>query len=112
MVAPEFQITNASTIVGISNLIAYALYAEQSVDGPAGFSQIRIDLGDYEALAADPDALLDRIDLVFFAGDMGADIRAIIRDALLPLEADLPARARVALYLALISPAQAISGGS
>jgi uncharacterized protein (DUF1800 family) len=112
LVAPEFQITNASTVVGVSNLIAYALYAEQSVDGPDGFSRIHIDLGEYEALAADPDALLDRIDLVFFAGDMGADTRAIIRDALLPLEADLPARTRVALYLALISPDQAISGGS
>ncbi|MEM8769333.1 MAG: DUF1800 family protein, partial [Pseudomonadota bacterium] len=44
LVAPEFQITNDATIVGMTNLIAYSLFAEQSVDTPEGLADIRIDL--------------------------------------------------------------------
>ncbi|MCB1685620.1 MAG: DUF1800 domain-containing protein [Pseudomonadales bacterium] len=112
LVAPEFQITNASTIVGMTNLLAYALYGAGSIDTPPGFSTIRLDLSEYEGLAADPEALLDRIDLVFFAGELDAATRGVISDAITPVGADLPGRVRLALYLALSSPAYAVSGGA
>lgn len=111
LVAPEFQITNASTIVGVTNLLAYALFGDVSIDTPDGFTTIGLDLLDYEALADDPDALLDRIDLVFFAGAMDAGTRQVILDAIQPLAADVAVRTRLALYLALSSPAYAVLGG-
>jgi uncharacterized protein (DUF1800 family) len=111
LVAPEFQITNASTIVGVTNLLAYALFGEVSVETPEGFTDITLDLSDYEALADDPDALLDRIDLVFFAGGMDDATREAIRDAIAPVGADPGIRTRLALYLALASPAYAVQGG-
>ncbi len=45
MAGPEFQITNASTIIGVTNLMAYALYSDQSIDTPDGFTTIKPDLG-------------------------------------------------------------------
>lgn len=110
LAAPEFQITDASTIAGMTNLIAYALFSEQSIDTPAGFANITLDLSDFEALADDPDALIERIDLVFFAGSMDSVTRSAIRTALQPLAGDLRLRTQVALYLALASPAYAIQG--
>jgi uncharacterized protein (DUF1800 family) len=111
LVAPEFQITNASTIVGITNLLAYALFGEVSIETPEGFTDITVDLTDYEALADDPDALLDRIELVFFPGGMDDGTREAIRDAIEPVGADPGVRTRLALYLALASPAYAVRGG-
>jgi len=110
LVAPEFQITNDSTIAGMTNLIAYALFGEQSIDTPDGFADITLDLSAYEALAGEPDALLDRIDLVFFAGAMDGVTRNAIATALEPLGGDLTLRTQVALYLALASPAYAVQG--
>jgi uncharacterized protein (DUF1800 family) len=110
LTAPEFQITDASTIAGMTNLIAYALFGEQSIDTPEGFADIGLDLTEYEDLADDPDALLDRIDLVFFAGAMDSATRSAILTALQPLGGDLRIRTQVALYLALASPAYAVQG--
>ena len=108
--APEFQITDASTIAGMSNLVAYSLFSEQAIDTPDGFADLTLDLTDYENLAADPAALLDRIDLVFFADSMDDTTRNAILTALQPLDADLRLRVQVALYLALASPAYAVQG--
>jgi uncharacterized protein (DUF1800 family) len=110
LTAPEFQITDASTVVGMTNLIAYALFSEQSIDSPDGFADLTLDLSDYEDLAGDPEALLDRIDLVFFASTMDSDTRNAILAALQPLGSDLTLRTQVALYLALASPAYAVQG--
>jgi uncharacterized protein (DUF1800 family) len=110
MVAPEFQITTDSTIVGGANLMAYALYATQSIDTPTGFTTIHLDLSDLEALAGDVDALVDRIDLEFTAGRMDAATKSAIRTAITPVANDAPGRTKLALYLALISPAYAVDG--
>ena len=113
LVAPEFQITNASTIVGITNLMAYALYSEQSIDTPEGFTTIKPDLTEFVAVAADINSLLDRINFVFLAGAMQEETRQIINDAFLEYAgAGLAPEAltQVALYLTLISPDYAIAG--
>jgi uncharacterized protein (DUF1800 family) len=111
LVAPEFQITTDSTVVGLANLIAFSLYGDRSIDTPDGFTTIRYDLSPLQALAGDTDALLDRIDLLFMAGSMDEATKDAIRTAITPVANDPPARTRLALYLALISPAYAVQGG-
>ena len=109
LVSPEFQISTASTVVGLADLVAFAIYGDQSIDTPAGFTKIRLDLTDLEALAGDVDALINRIDLLFTAGTMDAATKAAIRAAISPIANDAPGRTRLALYLALISPAYAVA---
>jgi uncharacterized protein (DUF1800 family) len=114
LVAPEFQITNTSTVVGVSNLVAYALYSEQSIDTPDGFTTIRPDLSDFVSVADDTEALLERIDLVFFGGSMDLATRAVIESVnsdYITAGLDATTRTQVALYLALSSPGYAVSGG-
>jgi uncharacterized protein (DUF1800 family) len=110
LVAPEYQITTDSTIVGMADLVAYALYGQQSIDTPQGFTTIRLDVADLTAMAGDADALIDRIDLMFTAGRMDAATRTAIRTAITPIANDPLGRTRLALYLALISPAYAVDG--
>jgi uncharacterized protein (DUF1800 family) len=111
LVAPEMQITTEDTIVGITNLMALALYTERSINTPEGLATLGLDLSDLAAIADDTEILLDRIELLFFAGSMGSNTRGIIRQAL--ADAGTIAaidRTRLALYLALISPDQAVTG--
>jgi uncharacterized protein (DUF1800 family) len=110
LAAPEFQITTDSSIVGVSNLMAYAIYGDQPIETPAGFTPIHLDLSEYEALAGNPDALIDRLNLLFMHGAMDAATRTAIHDAITPVVNDPDARTRLALYLTLISPAAAVEG--
>jgi len=109
-VSPELQITTDSTIVGYANLVAFSLYGQQSIDTPTGFPAIHLDLSDLEALAGDPVALVDRIDLLFTHGAMDAATKTAIRNAISPVVNDAPGRTKLALYLALISPAYVVEG--
>ena len=109
LVAPEFQISTDSTVVGLADLMAFAIYGDQSLDTPAGFTRIHLDLTSLEALAGNADALIDRIDLLFTAGTMDTATKAAIRTAITPIVNDAPARTRLALYLAVISPAYAVA---
>lgn len=111
LIAPEFQITDASTIVGMTNLLAYAIYGEQSIDTAEGFAPITLNLEPLLSVAADTEALLDRIELLFFAGEMGPSTRSAVTTALQPLSGDDAGKVRLALYLALSSPAYAVFGG-
>ncbi|MEQ8857609.1 MAG: DUF1800 domain-containing protein [Pseudomonadales bacterium] len=110
LVAPEFQITTQSTIVGMTNLLAYTLFGPQAIDTPEGFAAIRLDLADWTALADDVEALLDRLDLVLAAGSLDPGTRQVIRDAIVPVQGDPELRARLALYLASSAPAVAVAG--
>lgn len=111
LVAPEFQITTDSTVVGFSNLMAYALYSPQSIDTPQVWNNpITLDLSQLESLAANPAALVDRIDLLFAAGRMSDATKATIRDAIASISNDDIGRTRLALYLASISPDAVIEG--
>lgn len=115
LTAPEFQITNASTIIGISNLVAYALYTEDSIDTLENFTPTRPDLSPFADLADDPAAFADQTNLLFYAGDMDATTRSalevLVRDGrtagLNPLDT-----ARAGLFFALSAPGYAIAGGN
>ncbi|CAA0118136.1 Uncharacterised protein [Halioglobus japonicus] len=108
LTAPELQITNASTLVGYPNFLttfAFGLSRKIDADQPptyvANYSpQIK--------LAADPQALLDNLDLLLTYGTLQDETRARITDLLNLLssdtEEDLLLRVRLASVLVMTSP--------
>lgn len=104
LVGPEYQILNSvfavATPNGIYNLIQN------------GAGQFRLNIADQEALAADPNQLLDNLNLYLTHGTMSAETRAAILNALQKITtAMVPSgstlnqtRARLAIYLVALSP--------
>lgn len=111
-ISPEMQITNEDTAVGVINLMASILYSRQSIRSAQTLPEITIDLSEFEALVTDTSGFLQRAERLFFAGSMPQSTRQIVSNALSQAAA-LPAldRAKLALYLSLISPEQAATGG-
>jgi uncharacterized protein (DUF1800 family) len=107
LVAPEFQITNSTTVVGITNLVDYAINGDFVVDVQPPFGNVTLDYKPWEDLASDVDALLDRLDLVFTHGALTSATRAAMRGVLVDI-ADPRFRAKTALYLILVSPDYAV----
>lgn len=109
MVAPEFQITNATTIVGLTNQIGLAIFYENMAfhTYQPPFETPRIDLSDYEALAGITSDLVDRLDLVLTQGQLSRGTRDIVLETLDKVD-DPRQRAMVAIYLILISPDYAV----
>ncbi len=98
LVSPEFQIATETTIVGTANLQRSLL----SRTGPFTFN-----LAPFQPPQVPTDeALLDRIDLLLFAGAMSDPTRAILRTALadpdFPRQADQ--RVLTLLWLASLTP--------
>lgn len=107
LVAPEFQITTASTIVNATNLMLAAVHNDGVFETETPFGTVSLDFTDWIARADDPQALLDTIDVVFTAGTMTPNTRAAIADAIAGIDL-AEDRALVALYLTLISPDYAV----
>ena len=104
LVAPEFQITTPTTVIGAVNMVDLGIFQDnQLFDIPQPFGQVNLDLGAYVRLADDPEALLDRLDLVMTHGEMHDDTRAAILEVLDAVDEPL-SRARHAVYLLSISP--------
>ena len=64
LVAPEFQITTANKVIGVSNLTATALF-NSPMEVEETLPEVTLDFAPLVDLAEDVDALLDRIDLQF-----------------------------------------------
>ena len=78
LVAPEFQITNASTIVEIKNLVDMWVQTGR-IDEPVGQLANEVVSFDAEiALASDADTLLDRLDTVMTYGTLSTNTRNAI----------------------------------
>ena len=107
LVAPEFQIATSNSIIGLSNLIDYAVVGDFVTDAPAPFLPVSLDFDPYFAVAGDVNALLDRLDLVLTAGTMSPATRDAIAGILNDI-GDLNFRVRTAIYLVLISPDYAV----
>ncbi|MEM7078838.1 MAG: hypothetical protein AAF513_09440, partial [Pseudomonadota bacterium] len=108
-----FQIVNDSTIIGGVNLTAFALFSEASLDSPEDFTRIVPDLGELSVVADVAADLLDRIELMFFAGRMDSATRGILEEyARDTYEAtqDANLTVQVVLYAALLTPAYAVIG--
>ncbi len=76
LVAPEMQMTNVTTVVGYLNYMQDAIGSNAN-DGSDIFSSYGAELG----LAANPDALLDRINLLLMAGEMDSTLHSQILGA-------------------------------
>lgn len=107
LVAPEFQITTSNSIVGISNIIDFVILADYVSDSPAGFEPVSLDYREYEVLAPNVDALLDRLDIVLTAGTLDPATRSAVKNVITDLD-DMNIRARVAIYMLLLSSDYAV----
>ena len=109
LLAPEMQITNVSTVVGFINFMQSAIGAS-ATQGPDVFSSYAEEI----RLAATPDQLMDRINLLLMAGQMSNSLYTQIESAVtsIPIpsgdQADIDAallsRVQTAIYLTVASP--------
>jgi uncharacterized protein (DUF1800 family) len=109
LVAPEMEMTDVSTVVGYINYMENAIGANQQ-GGPDLFSNYSAEM----ALASNPDALLDRLNLLLMAGEMSSTLRGEILGAVSAIDipsgdpnavnAALAARVETAIYLTMASP--------
>jgi len=105
--APEFQITNSTTIAGITNLVDIAVNGGFSVDAQPPFGAVTLNLSEFETLAASPAELVQRLDLTFTYGEMSQGTKDLIVEVLNDLD-DMNLRAKTALYIVLTSPDYAV----
>ena len=106
LVAPEFEITNATTAISVPNsLRGYVFFSAT----PAA-SALTLNLASEQALAATPAALLDHLSAVLCGGNLPAAARTRITTALaaLPVAATPLERAQTALLLVATAPAGAV----
>jgi uncharacterized protein (DUF1800 family) len=109
MTAPEMQMTNVSSVVGYINYMQNAIGATAAA-GPDLFSSYATEM----SLAATPDQLLDRINLMLMAGQMNStlynQILAAVQSIAIPagdqnaVNAALLDRVQTAIYLTMASP--------
>lgn len=103
LVAPEFQIMTSAAVINMSNLFDIMFLGETPTEAPEPLAPTRLDVTDYSALAADVDALIDRLDIVVTAGTLSTETRSVIAGILADIP-DLDFRTQMAIYLVLISP--------
>ena len=110
LIAPEMQMTDITSVVGYLNYMQAAIGGDAS-SGIDLYSSYSTDM----ALANNPGALLDHLNLVLMAGQMDATLRNTILNAISAIElpqgapasliqARLGYRVRTAIYLTMASP--------
>ena len=102
LVAPEFQITNETTVVGTLNFFANLVQ-----EGGYGWdeSRLALDYAPLEALAADPAKLIDRLGLMFMNDAVSPQTRAAMMRTLTAIPAsDKAGRVKAALTLTAVAP--------
>lgn len=112
LVAPEFQIVDEITVAGYANKIRSVLELEiESGD------DVRMSLTEEQAIAGDPDALIDRLNYVLLNGTMSPSLRQNLQEAIGSIavskskssqskatKAALRNRARLAVLITMVSP--------
>lgn len=109
LVAPEFQITTESTVEETSNELEKGVYSGMSYVG----QRIYLDLADEIALAGDPAALVQHLNLLLLSGQISDGLRDLLLQTLNKIPADRGAdlattRARTAVHLIVVSPEFAV----
>jgi uncharacterized protein (DUF1800 family) len=110
LLAPEMQMTDVSTVVGYLNYMQSAI-GSGTKSGPDVFSNYTTEI----ALAATPDQLVDRVDLLLMAGEMDSTLRsqilAAVNSIAIPTGGDpdainnaLANRVKTAIYLTMAAP--------
>ncbi len=103
LVAPEFAITNETTLVSTSNFLRNLTFSGQG----SGNNKVNLDFSAYLTLAKnDPAGLLDQLNLLLMSGQMDAFMKAQILTALNPISTTDGGllRARTAVFLITASP--------
>ncbi|MEL7123650.1 MAG: DUF1800 domain-containing protein [Bacteroidota bacterium] len=112
LVAPEFQIHNSSTSLGYFNMAYLWSFADYLMANEDEFYALEKEVpgenkvqynAEYLGNINNPAVLLDELDLLFCNGQLSDETRAIILPTISQLNAYPEARARLALYLILIS---------
>ena len=108
LTAPELQISNATTVVGYPNFLTiFALELTPKINDSLPATYVP-NYSAEVALAADPEALLNRLDQLLTHGRLRAETRARITEVLNEFDATtedgLQARARLASVLVMTSP--------
>ncbi len=111
LVGPEFQIHNSRTSIEYINQVndwAVWQYMFGSWESDDPYTTVVLD--DLEDLARDPEVLINHLDRIFTHGTLSDQTREIIKEAIEPfIFGDYRYdRARLALYLIMISPDYAI----
>jgi uncharacterized protein (DUF1800 family) len=109
LLAPEMEMTDVSTVVGYLNYMQNAIGADTN-NGPDVFSNYATEI----ALAATPDQLVDRVNLLLMAGEMDSTLRSQILAAVnsisIPssdqnaINTALANRVKTAIYLTMAAP--------
>ena len=116
LIAPEFQILNATNVIGIVNEANTRTVSRQYLfDGceeegeepGVGEETYFMDYSVPMSLANDSNALIDYLDILIANGLLENDTKTIISDAVNQLDSDED-KVKMALYLILISPDYAI----
>lgn len=106
LVAPEFQITTETSMVGQLNFFASLI---KNAAYGSGDTKLTLNLDALNALAADPVQLVDALNLQFMNGLMTDSTRAVMLTKLAALPASKPVdRTKAALTLLSLSPEFAI----
>jgi uncharacterized protein (DUF1800 family) len=106
LLAPEFEITTASTAISVPNNIYSAIYTPS----PPSASTIVLDLSSLSSNSANPAAMMATLNQLICGNGMGAQTQQVIESALssAPSGTTPTALAQMALYLAATSPDAAI----
>ena len=111
LVAPELQITTATTVINMVNLMDLGLFHDARLFSPSEpFKPTQINIDDYVELADDVDALIDRLDLVMTAGRLDDATRLRIKLGIESVGDNDLDRARHAIYLFAMSPNYVVEG--
>lgn len=108
LLAPEFQIVNASTIMEIKNLVDFWLESGRFEESTGLLPVESVSFAAEVALADNPDVLLDRLDTVMTLGTLTPETRSAIK-TVLENEPDSTERVKKAIYLIAISPDYAVA---
>jgi uncharacterized protein (DUF1800 family) len=108
LVAPEFQILHETSVVGYSNFMRSIIRSGVGSNSPR---DIQPDYSKELKLAEDPDALIERVDLILTHGTMSDETKNLIRDAIESVSINPVAptsgrenRVYLAVFFALSSP--------
>ena len=106
VVSPEFGIFNSSTALSRINFANATLYGSINISGALfGATGTQFDWTPFTSVAADSNALLNRVNEIMFAGKLTASTRAVMKTAIDAVAAtDTTGRARTALYLSIAAP--------
>jgi uncharacterized protein (DUF1800 family) len=106
LVAPEFQAVNEVSVAGWLNTMIKAIYMGMGPTLPTGLRDIRSTYSKEVALARNPNALIDRINLLLLYGQMSPGLRTHIYNDINNIPIPGAGSAQSAITLALTNRAQ------